>query len=396
MANKKYAPAEVNSIELFAGAGGLAIGMAKAGFHHKAVVEWDHDACETFRQNQRNHSANTDDWHLFEGDAREFDYSPFLGKVDVISGGPPCQPFSMGGKHRGSADTRDMFPEAVRGVRTVQPKAFIFENVKGLLRASFGPYRDYIILQLEFPAVTRKLNESWSEHSDRLKKHKLAKKGKTEYVVKFRLLNAADYGVPQKRERVFFVGFRADSNIAWDFPDATHSRLELLRAKHVTGEYWDLHGVSRKDRQESMRQTGTPKNLGTESSALGRWRTVRDAIDGLPRPNAKAASAKLGIFNHKFMAGARQYAGHTGSHIDEPSKTLKAGDHGVPGGENMLLSIDGSVRYFTVREAARIQTFPDDYIFHGAWSECMRQLGNAVPVDLAKAVSGSVLAALKK
>ena len=88
--------------------------------------------------------------------------------------------------------------------------------------------------------------------------------------------------------------------------------------------------------------------------------------------------------------GTSAYPGHTGSALDEPAKTLKAGDHGVPGGENMLLRPDGSVRYFTVRESARLQTFPDNFLFHGSWSETMRQLGNAVPVRLANLVASSV------
>ena len=93
---------------------------------------------------------------------------------------------------------------------------------------------------------------------------------------------------------------------------------------------------------------------------------------------------------HRFQPGARPYPGHTGSPLDLPAKTLKAGDHGVPGGENMLLRPDGSTRYFTIRESARLQTFPDGYLLHGAWSEAMRQLGNAVPVALGHLVAGGV------
>lgn len=117
------------------------------------------------------------------------------------------------------------------------------------------------------------------------------------------------------------------------------------------------------------------------------WRTVRDALVGLPDPKAKAAKT---IPDHRFQDGAKVYPGHTGSPLDLPAKTLKAGDHGVPGGENMLVREDGSVRYFTVREAARIQTFPDGYRFHGSWTETMRQLGNAVPVMLGRIVAASV------
>jgi DNA (cytosine-5)-methyltransferase 1 len=102
-----------------------------------------------------------------------------------------------------------------------------------------------------------------------------------------------------------------------------------------------------------------------------------------------------GIANHKQQRGARPYTGHTGSPLEEPAKTLKAGDHGVPGGENMLLKPDGSVRYFTVRESARIQTFPDDYVFPVTWTESMRQLGNAVPVKLGQAIADKIATHLK-
>jgi DNA (cytosine-5)-methyltransferase 1 len=119
------------------------------------------------------------------------------------------------------------------------------------------------------------------------------------------------------------------------------------------------------------------------------WRTVADALVGLPDPT-KAISADIIVHNHRYQPGARSYPGHTGSPLHEPAKTLKAGVHGVPGGENMLRRPDGSVRYFTVRESARLQTFPDDYVFHGSWTETMRQLGNAVPVELAAVVGRSV------
>jgi len=116
------------------------------------------------------------------------------------------------------------------------------------------------------------------------------------------------------------------------------------------------------------------------------WRTVRDALEGLPEPHEKGSH----LLNHRLQIGARAYPGHTGSPLDLPAKTLKAGDHGVPGGENMLVRPDGSIRYFTVRESARLQTFPDGYELHGSWSEAMRQLGNAVPMHLGRAVAASV------
>ena len=118
------------------------------------------------------------------------------------------------------------------------------------------------------------------------------------------------------------------------------------------------------------------------------WRTVRDALADLPDPQDNPVSTQF--FNHRFQPGARVYKGHTGSPLDLPAKTLKAGDHGVPGGENMMVKDSGKVRYFTVRETARLQAFPDDYVFHGSWTETMRQLGNAVPVTMARRVASSV------
>lgn len=380
----------MRSVELFAGAGGLAIGMAHAGFKHAAVIEWDKSACETFRHNQGRHSEAVEGWPVFQMDAREFDYSGIKG-VDVVSGGPPCQPFSMGGKHGAHADARDMFPQAIRAVRELLPRAFIFENVKGLTRSTFDEYFSYIVLQLQHPLLVRRRGENWERHRSRLERHHSAKGSDATYNVLFSLLNAADFGVPQKRERVFFVGFRADIGVPWSFPKATHSELALLRSKWVSGDYWEEHRISRKRRPS---QTTRERNLLARSSAEAdgqRWQTTRDALAGLPDPTDSATG---GYWNHEFRNGARSYVGHTGSRLDEPAKTLKAGHHGVPGGENMLIGDSGRLRYFTVREAARLQTFPDDYVFRGPWSEAMRQLGNAVPVRLAQAIAASVAAEL--
>jgi len=386
----------MRSVELFAGAGGLALGMANAGFHHAAVIEWNSDACDTFRENQRHHTHHVEEWPLFDGDIREFDYGRLGGDVMVISGGPPCQPFSICGKHRGHLDERDMFPEAVRAVRALRPKAFIFENVRGLGRETFATYFEYIRLQLIHPSLVRSECEPWREHCGRLEKHHTSRRVRSEYNVVSEVLNAANYGVPQRRERVFIVGFRADLGVEWSFPTATHSEEALIRSKWITGDYWDRHEVARKHRPrlEARRVARVEKLKQGELGGEGRapWLTVRDAISDLPDPERFPDNK---IPNHRFNPGARTYKGHTGSRLDEPAKTLKAGDHGVPGGENTLARADGSVRYFTVREAARLQTFPDDYIFRGAWTEAMRQLGNAVPVRLAEVVARSVANSLR-
>lgn len=382
----------MNSIELFAGAGGLAMGMARAGFHHCGLVEWNRYACQTIRENPHHYSDQHENW-LRECDARAVDYKSLGQDVMVVSGGPPCQPFSMGGKHGAFADERDMFPEAVRSVRELRPKAFVFENVKGLTREAFASHLEYIILQLTYPELVGKSGETWQEHLGRLERaHTSGRKGRGEtYKVLFRLLNAADYGVPQKRERVFIVGFRSDLGVEWEFPDPTHSEDALLVSKWITGEYWERHKVARRNRPApSPRLTARISRLKEQQDQVTLrqpWQTVRDAIADLPDPERHPNNA---VLNHTFIPGARSYPGHTGSPLDEPSKTLKAGDHGVPGGENMLARLDGSVRYFTIREAARIQTFPDDYVFHGSWGEIMRQLGNAVPVKLAEAVANHV------
>ena len=388
----------MRSVELFAGAGGLAIGMANAGFDHAAVLEWDHDACETLRANQRHGIHCLDSWPIHEGDARAFDFSA-LQKIEVVSGGPPCQPFSLGGKHGGYEDGRDMFPEAVRAVRELRPKAFIFENVKGLLRQSFSTYLQYVLLQLTFPELTKKHGEEWRKHLSRLERHQTANANRKSdglaYNLVFELVNAANYGIPQKRERFIIVGFRSDLGISWSFPEQTHSQDALLRSQWISGEYWDRNKVAKRARPILTPRLASRVERIRGSSELAittPWKTVRDAIGDLPDPEKRASSKFL---NHRFNPGARSYPGHTGSPLDEPAKTLKAGGHGVPGGENMLSRPDGTVRYFTVREAARLQTFPDNYEFFGAWSETMRQLGNAVPVKLGQTIATSVARALK-
>lgn len=383
----------MTSVELFTGAGGLALGIESAGFRHHTVIERDKYCCDTVRENQARGFAAMQGWNLYPGDVRKFNYGEISEPIDLLAGGPPCQPFSIGGKHRGFNDHRDMFPEVVRAVRALQPRAILVENVKGLTRRTFANYFSYITLQLTHPEVERKADETWEEHRNRLEKHHT---GGTQdglrYKVVTRLLNAANFGVPQKRERVFFVGIRSDQNIAWTFPEHTHSFEALLHDQWVSGEYWDRHKVSKRTRPELPARWKTRVDRMRSERPLFRggevaWRTVRDAIADLPDPERGIDPA---IANHWQNPGARSYPGHTGSPLDEPAKTLKAGDHGVPGGENMLAKPDGSVRYFTVREAARIQTFPDDYIFHGAWGETMRQLGNAVPVALGARVASSI------
>ncbi|MDX2267885.1 MAG: DNA cytosine methyltransferase [Bryobacter sp.] len=379
----------MTSIELFAGAGGLAMGVALAGFRHKAVVELDHDACQTIRANQANKMKLVRSWNLVEADVRGVDYRQFDSNIDLLAAGVPCQPWSIGGKHLGFEDPRNLFPETIRAVLALRPRAILIENVKGLTRQSFANYFTYIQWMLRFPDVLRKPGETWFDHRTRLERF-VASDGRgysgLRYNVLPKLVNAANYGVPQRRERVFLVAFRDDLGIQWSFPRETHSQHALLADQWISGEYWDRHKISSRNRP--LRPRTLPLDarhddlFGTKP-----WVTVREALQGLPDPRAEAA--KL-IPNHVYQPGAKAYVGHTGSPIDEPAKTLKAGDHGVPGGENMIAFPNGEVRYFTVREAARIQTFPSDFLFASSWTENMRQLGNAVPVELGRVVAEAI------
>ena len=383
-----------SSVELFAGAGGLGIGLAQAGFIPQLVVEFNRWCCDTLREN---HGVLADDfpaddrpWQVIESDVCNIDFRPFEERLDLVSGGPPCQPFSMGGRHRSNNDARDMFPQAVRAIREAKPKAFVFENVKGLTRAAFHDYFTYIERQLTYPSLVAKNDEDWKDHLRRLNQHHTSKsKPGLKYNVITKLMNAANYGIPQRRERVLFVGFRSDINAEWSPPDGDFTQRSLVWDQ-LFGDYWDRFQIAKKDRRLEGRAAQLAKRLSKDERPDSRpWRTTREAIADLPDPE-KAKREAAAVFDHRFQPGARSYPGHTGSYLDEPSKTLKAGVHGVPGGENMLRRADGSIRYFTIRESAPLQTFPDDYRFHGAWSECMRQLGNAVPAELARVVGASV------
>jgi len=237
--------------------------------------------------------------------------------------------------------------------------------------------------------MTRNGDEEWIDHLARLEKA-VTKGSDTglKYNVIYQLMNAADYGVPQHRHRVLIVGVRSDLKIQFSFPQQTHEQDGLLYDMWVTGEYWERHRIPKKRRPSvPIRIKKRVSNLGSlfPGMLLPAWQTVRDAISDLPEISPGESCSKFA--NHFCNPGARSYAGHTGSPYDEPAKALKAGDHGVPGGENTLRLEDGSVRYFSVRECARIQTFPDEWTFQGSWTESMRQLGNAVPVQMCEVVA---------
>lgn len=159
----------LRALELCVGAGGLALGAARAGFNDVTTIDSHAPACETLRRNKASGVDHVRGWDIVEGDIRNIDFSTYAD-LDLLSGGPPCQPFSPAGKRIGRSDTREMFPQFVRAVREAKPRTFIIENVKGLLFRSFFRYFDYVVHQLRFPENRRRKREKWTEHRARLER----------------------------------------------------------------------------------------------------------------------------------------------------------------------------------------------------------------------------------
>jgi DNA (cytosine-5)-methyltransferase 1 len=367
----------LKSVELFAGGGGMALGAHLSGISPILFLEWEKNSCETLRRNSQS-SFGLPASRILETDIRVFNVDQIPETFDVLVGGPPCQPFSIGGKKNGHEDVRDLFPEYIRVLSKTKPKAFLIENVKGITSNRFKDYVEYVHLQLEHIDGCPQSDGDWQKQLPRLRKLN-SKSPKKSYNVVSSLLNAVDFGVPQSRERFFIVGVRSDLNFEFQFPLATHSADALLYEKYISGAYFQKHGLKKRSPPKELDRR--LKALALAKPTLLPYATVRDALMGLPTP--KDGKEHPHFQNHIGIPGARSYPGHTGSHIDLPAKTLKAGVHGCPGGENMVLNEDGTVRYFSVREAARMQTFPDSYFFFGSRTEAMRQIGNAVPVRLA-------------
>jgi DNA (cytosine-5)-methyltransferase 1 len=376
----------MRSAELFVGCGGLALGLSRAGFRPELMAETDADSVATALHNRQRGLEHVRAWPIARRDVREIDWAPFADALATISGGPPCQPFGIGGKKAGEADARDMWPEAIRAVREARPDSFLFENVRNLAGPKFAPYLEWIIESLRRPDESRRAGESPERHLARLRRS--AKP--PSYQLCWQVVNAADHGAAQTRNRVLIIGLRADLGVSLEPMRPTHSRERLLWDQFVTGTYWRHHRMRRPAEPPDRRDAATIARLRRTGEVPGGlpWVTLRDAIAGLGEPNGRC--------NHVFRDGARVYHGHTGSALDMPAKALKAGDHGVPGGENMIRFADGSVRYLTTREAARLVGLPDDYEFPRSWTESMRQLGNAVPTRLAEAAGRHLRAALER
>lgn len=429
------------SVELFAGGGGLAMAVHQAGFRPLLFNEFNNRACETLIASARK-TLGVDGLErtkeknpkppqpgqpapLYPGDVRDLDLSAFQGEVDVLAGGPPCQPFSAGGAAKGDEDKRNMFPAMFQAVREMRPKAVICENVRGLLRPSFDEYFQYIQNELRLPFEERVDRVRWQDHNADLKRilGQLSENDSDpdHYKVVMVRVNAANYGVPQVRNRVVIVAFRADLGVDVDAFEkyVTTERFSedaLYRSmRDEDGPYWRRHPDVEDHVRDRVRKN-LPKAIKEDDCQP--WRTLRDAIQGygtdvklppLPAVDLERLHEKfdfgreVGIFGHIGWPGARIYKGHTPNELDRPAKTVKAGVHGVPGGESVMRldelmpDTDGSYRYMTVRETARVMTFPDEWHGSGPRGEQMRQLGNAVPVVLgeffAKAVADALSAA---
>lgn len=329
-----------SSIELFAGAGGLAIGLEQAGFEAIALNEFDKHACNTLRKNRAQ-------WNVIEGDIRDVDFTPFNG-VDFISGGFPCQAFSYAGKQLGFEDTRGtLFFEFARAIKETQPKVFLGENVRGLLEHDDGRTIEVI-------------------------KSVIADLGYT--LIEPRVLKAIFYKVPQKRERLMLVGIRNDlvkySNFKWPSP---YKRIFTVRDALKAGELYQS------DVPDSLGQK-YPKRKEEILSLVPQGGYWRDLPDDLQREYMQGSyflgGGKTGM--------ARRLA------WDAPSLTLTCS----PAQKQTERCHPEESRPLTVREYARIQTFPDEWQFSGPTSSQYKQIGNAVPVNLAFAIGRSLISLL--
>lgn len=325
-------------IELFAGAGGLALGMEKAGFESILLNEIDKHACSTLRKNRQ-------EWDVIEGDVSSIDFSAYKNKVDILSGGFPCQAFSYAGNKLGFEDARGtLFFEFARAVKECNPKIILGENVRGLVKHEDGRTLD---------AIKNIIDELGYK------------------LVDPRVLKAVFYQVPQKRERLFLVGIRKDiSNyveFSWPSP---YKRIMTLKDALKKGDLYSTD-VPQSEGQKY------PKRKAEILSLIPQGRYWRDLPDDIQREYMKKSY---------FLGGGKTGMARRLS-WDEPSLTLTC----APAQKQTERCHPSETRPLTVREYARIQTFPDDWNFSGSLTSQYKQIGNAVPVNLAYAVGRSLI-----
>lgn len=322
---------KLKTIELFAGAGGLALGIEKAGFEPILLNEFDHNPCETLKKNRPN-------WNVVEKDIHELDFSKYKNKVDLLTGGFPCQAFSHSGKRLGFQDTRGtLFYEFARAIRETEPTCFLAENVKGLLTHEKGKTLEIII----------------NVFSD-LGYH----------VFTPILLSAHKYDVAQKRERVFIFGVKKELKDKFLFSAPPESGSPNLKDIFFLGKYYS-------------------KNVSDISSVGTTYSKEKQKLFELIKPGKNWKSLPEDL--QKQYLGNMFYAegGKTGIlkrlSYNEPSVTLLTS----PSQKQTERCHPEFCRPLNVREYARIQSFPDEWEFCGSISSQYKQIGNAVPVLLA-------------
>lgn len=329
---------DYTSVELFAGAGGLALGMHLAGFRHVLLNEMDSMACQTLRKNHP-------EWNVLEGDIHQVDFTPLKDKVDFLSGGFPCQAFSYAGKKGGLNDTRGtLFFELARAVKEMRPKVFMGENVKGLLSHDDGRTLKII-------------------------RDAIAELGYT--LVEPRVLKAIMYQVPQKRERLILIAIRNDiaRQVQFKWP-SPYRRVMTLRDAFFQGELFNTN-VPVSEGQTYPAKKARVMAMVPEG---GDWRDL---------PIKEQKDYMGGSF---YLGGGKTGMARRLS-MDEPSLTLTC----APAQKQTERCHPTETRPLTVREYARIQTFPDNWQFEGTLSDQYKQIGNAVPVNLAYAIGRSLI-----
>ncbi|MGM0580592.1 MAG: DNA (cytosine-5-)-methyltransferase [Bacteroidota bacterium] len=332
---------EYSVLELFAGAGGLAVGMEKAGLKCVALNEIDKWACQTLRKNRPN-------WKILEGDVKNFDFSELYNKVDIVTGGFPCQAFSYAGKKLGLKDARGtLFYEFARVVTEVNPSICIGENVRGLLSHDNGNTLQGMISILDEIGYN---------------------------VVPVQVLKAVQYRVPQKRERLILVGIRKDIDIEFTYPKP-HKKIYTLEDALKKGELFN----SDVPKSSGAKYPEYKKNVLDLVPPKGYWRDLPVDIQ------------KEYMGGSYFLGGGKTgMARRIG--WDEPSLTLTCS----PAQKQTERCHPDETRPFTVREYARIQTFPDDWGFAGSVAQQYKQIGNAVPVNLAQELGYSIVKFLNR
>ncbi|MDE5799839.1 MAG: DNA (cytosine-5-)-methyltransferase [Paramuribaculum sp.] len=326
------------SAELFAGGGGLALGLEKAGFRHILLNEFDHNACSTLRYNRPH-------WNVIEGDIHEIDFTPYNGKIDFLSGGFPCQAFSYAGKRLGFEETRGtLFFELARAVREIQPKVFMGENVRGLLEHDGGRTIQTIKDVIEELGYT---------------------------LIEPRILKALQYNVPQKRERLILIAIRNDIapfvNFKW--PDVCPV-IRTLRDAFYKGDLYETDVPP----SEGQKYPEAKQKVMALVPEGGDWRNLpEDIARQYMKGSYNLGGGKTGM--------ARRLA------LDEPSLTLTC----APAQKQTERCHPVETRPLTIREYARIQTFPDEWQFCGNLTAQYKQIGNAVPVNLAWAIGRSLI-----